>query len=239
MELHMDGIHILNLTVPGLDSWPALGIMLDTSIDPGTLVAPVADADACVSPALEWSHEWLIDYIIVRQYRSNVHQEGGVQITLGVAIPLAAAALGIILCLILLRRARRRRIERTMSKLTIVASRASNPYLTAFEFTAEAADLLTNEWVRAMEIPLANVQTAEIVLGRGATSVVSKGVVDGLAGQPRLLDVAVKSVRDHSETVERRQLVQELKVMAKLNCHPNIVRLIGVALRGELLLVVE
>ncbi|XP_055329974.1 uncharacterized protein LOC129582487 [Paramacrobiotus metropolitanus] len=216
LELLMDGRRILNLTNPGVDSWPALGIALYECLDPETL-----DADACPGPSLQWSHEWLIDYIVVRQYRSKAQTIDVIQIKLGVAIPLATGAAVILLGLILLRRARQRRIKRPQSKLTLVAFSSSTPILTGFELTAEAADVLQNEWVRAMEIPLANLQTTEIVLGRGATSVVRKGVVEGLAGQPRPVEVGVKSARDQSDAEERRQLVKELEIMTKVNCHPK------------------
>ncbi|XP_055329926.1 myoblast growth factor receptor egl-15-like [Paramacrobiotus metropolitanus] len=232
MELHMDGQLILNLTVPGQDTWPARGISMSTIMLPGTLYP--TDTDACRNPSFERWKEFLIDYVIVRQYTNPGHTDKVIQISLGVALPLAAGASGI-LWLILLRLARQRRLKRTMSKCTLTTCTQSIPTVSAFEHAAEAADVLTNESVQAMEIPLANLQTTEIVLGRGATSVVRKGVVHELAGRSGPFAVAVKSVRNRSDAMENGQLVQELKIMTKVKWHPNIVRLVGVVLGGEAL----
>ncbi|XP_055357504.1 vascular endothelial growth factor receptor 1-like isoform X2 [Paramacrobiotus metropolitanus] len=235
MELFMDGSRIFNLTVVGLNDWPAVNIAMSASSE--------ITGNACPNLSIKASCELLVDYVTVRQYGSRpitTHPGDIIQVTVGVLIPTAVVASVIVTCL-LLRCARQRRIKRREG-LIVYPSATETPCdygLSALEFNGEAADVLANDRIKAMEIQLDTIQIASTVLGRGLTSVVRKGFVKASCMHSTTSEVAVKSVKDKSDPVEARQLIQELKIMAAVKSHPNILNLVGVVLKGELLLIVE
>ncbi|XP_055350356.1 receptor-type tyrosine-protein kinase FLT3-like [Paramacrobiotus metropolitanus] len=110
---------------------------------------------------------------------------------------------------------------------------------TPLERSADVQQLLNSESVKARETALQNLQISNMILGRGTTSIVKKGVATGLCGCSESIDVAVKTARDKSDPVENRQLLQELKIMAAMRHDEHILQLLGVVLQGDLLLVLE
>ncbi|XP_055329168.1 receptor-like tyrosine-protein kinase kin-16 [Paramacrobiotus metropolitanus] len=238
VELFLDDSRIINLTVPEPKDWPAMRFDMFTTSD--------IEESVCQNQSIKRSYELLIDYIIVRQYSSRPssgHSNGRIEVILGVILPVAVVASVTVSCF-LLWRARQRRTERAESKLNLTASLSvsevpSEYTMTVFDLSAEAANLHADARVRAMEISLLNLHITNMVLGRGLTSVIRKGLLRGRYHQSALTEVAVKSVRDDRDLMERRQLMQELRVLTTLDSHPNIVKLVGVVLKGELLVVTE
>ncbi|XP_055350354.1 tyrosine-protein kinase receptor ver-3-like [Paramacrobiotus metropolitanus] len=236
MELYMDDIRLFNLTVPGLENWPAMRIRLMIGFPDLPNLRSLSQERSPVT-----SYEFLVDYVIVVQQYSGLRTNSvTLRIALGVALPLTILVSGGFIYL-LVRRARCRRAKRrNIISKTVGLPRSSSHYdATTLERNAHVLQLLQSESVKAREITLQNLQITNIILGRGTTSVVRKGVATGLSGYSDPVGVAVKSARDTSDPVESRQLLQELKIMAAMPHHEHLLQLLGVVIRGDLLLVLE
>lgn len=91
-------------------------------------------------------------------------------------------------------------------------------------------------WVQGdwIELPRADVKLKE-KLGEGAFGEVYKGEVQ-IDGEK--LPCAVKKVKENATTLEKRDLLNELKIMVRVGDHPNVVSLVGACTRKEPILVV-
>ncbi|XP_055353310.1 platelet-derived growth factor receptor beta-like [Paramacrobiotus metropolitanus] len=160
---------------------------------------------------------------------------------LGTLVPIAAVAIIVALCWLRLKK--QHQGQSTMRKArwhphSLVKS------MVLHDLSSVHADLLLNDpalhgHVKILEISLAKVMISNTLLGRGATGIVWKGTVDGVYGHPGQLDVAIKSARRKHDTGCIRQLVQEMKIMTQAGRHLNIVNLLGVVTKGEVILLLE
>jgi len=93
----------------------------------------------------------------------------------------------------------------------------------------------TELWMRGdwREFPRSDIKLQE-KLGEGAFGEVYKGLVQ-IDGE--MTPCAVKKLKANATVVERRDLINELKIMVTVGEHPNIVSLIGACTRGEPILV--
>ncbi|XP_014203976.1 vascular endothelial growth factor receptor 1 [Copidosoma floridanum] len=80
-------------------------------------------------------------------------------------------------------------------------------------------------------------------LGKGHYGVVMKAKVFGINGKDQVTTVAVKTVKKNADETEIRALESELKIMAHLGKHLNVVNLLGACTKdiaeGQLLIIVE
>ncbi|OWA54961.1 putative Fibroblast growth factor receptor 2 [Hypsibius exemplaris] len=70
-------------------------------------------------------------------------------------------------------------------------------------------------------------RAANMVLGRGHFGIVRRGFVTNLHGQPGETVVAVKTLRNPEDAVQRTSLLNEIKIMSYVGRHLNVVNLLG------------
>ncbi|XP_055337298.1 vascular endothelial growth factor receptor 1-like [Paramacrobiotus metropolitanus] len=99
-------------------------------------------------------------------------------------------------------------------------------------------DLTLQNYMSTLEIPLASLEIGEI-LGEGEYGLVRKGTVKDFQGQSSPVPVAIKGVKDFDDLQQQNLLVQEMKIMTKAGRHLNIINLMGIVFKGEILLILE
>ncbi|XP_055349581.1 macrophage colony-stimulating factor 1 receptor 2-like isoform X2 [Paramacrobiotus metropolitanus] len=168
-----------------------------------------------------------------------------VRACLGAIIP--AAAIAVVICLVVIYR-KRRLSQNSMRKIFTITIRrrksAVSPIIPLHDLSAVQCDILqldpvVLQHIELLEIPLANLEITEKILGKGANGIVRKGVAKCLHGQPDVTEVAMKTAKNRSDSGQFRQLVQELRIMADAGRHLNIVNLLGVVMKGEMMLLME
>ncbi|KAK9888940.1 hypothetical protein WA026_001159 [Henosepilachna vigintioctopunctata] len=104
----------------------------------------------------------------------------------------------------------------------------------------DQAELLPYD--RKWEFPITNLKLGK-QLGAGAFGVVCKGQAKGIKPEEEITTVAVKMVKRNAEDSCMRALVSELKIMAHLGKHLNVLNLLGACTKNvtkkELLVIVE
>ena len=77
------------------------------------------------------------------------------------------------------------------------------------------------------------------MIGNGQYGLVHKGLVKGLHDQPQLTTVAIKTALPTSNHDVKLEFLEEMRIMAKVGRHLNIVNLLGVVYKGCCLLILE
>ncbi|XP_055328805.1 fibroblast growth factor receptor 3-like [Paramacrobiotus metropolitanus] len=204
---------------------------------------PGPPADTTIFPT-----RFFIDWVVVRQTPSMIATEGSVKndnsrtilaAVLGTLLPLAAVIIAVVLCIYWRRRQWRHGDMRKESIITLTDSLSSSAYRIYMLTGDDTANSAMQHYVSLLEIPSADLQISNFVLGNGEYGVVRKGLARGLRGQPRPTVVAVKSVKNDKDVDQIKQLFEEMKVMIKAGRHLNIVNLLGAIIKGDVLLLLE
>ncbi|XP_055347343.1 fibroblast growth factor receptor 3-like isoform X2 [Paramacrobiotus metropolitanus] len=244
-----DGREILNTTEP--NEIPSISMQLVMKLAVGGPFLSASHPDAStVFPA-----HFSIDYVVVRQYPNQTssltqtQQQGGdtsiLAPVLGSVITVVVLlACGAGICVTAWVRKRRRLYVGSMRKgssstdrSTLAGSEVNLAYIRTC--SGEVATALIN-YVRLLEVPLANIQMSNVILGKGEFGVVRKGLARlncSYVFNP--VEVAIKMVRDKNNPDHTRQLVEEIKMMSKAARHLNICNLLGIVLKGDILLLLE
>ncbi|OQV11449.1 Vascular endothelial growth factor receptor 1 [Hypsibius exemplaris] len=77
------------------------------------------------------------------------------------------------------------------------------------------------------EVPRDSIRLTGQVLGSGHFGIVRRGVVTNLHGQPGETVVAVKTLKNPKDALQRTSLVNEIKIMSYIGQHLNVVNLLG------------
>ncbi|XP_055347744.1 platelet-derived growth factor receptor alpha-like isoform X2 [Paramacrobiotus metropolitanus] len=245
---------IMHLELPNFKGFPALRIYL--TLAPNPLAYPEDDMMASYHRDIqaEPKDEWSFDYIAVcnstckpraPRLLMSVDEMNGVGehalwIALGVVIPISAVAL--IVCGIV--KNRKRLLRRDKMKPSV------NRFHGSFCLTGNLGGIQTGsfcldypveleKYVNLLEVPLAHVHITNEILGQGKTGVVCKGLARDLHGKFATMEVAVKTIRNAHDPRQIRQLTQEIEVMAHAGRHLNIINLLGIVVKGKLLLLME
>ncbi|XP_055327169.1 platelet-derived growth factor receptor alpha-like [Paramacrobiotus metropolitanus] len=193
---------------------------------------------------------YMIDYVVVRMY-SN----GSFFLALNDAdadgSPYLAPVLGCVITFVVLLFSggalgaivwRRRHVIKKLKTMEILAGGMRKDSMDNLAYSSvEKSEMnpAVMNYVRLLEVPLANIEMSNLVLGRGEFGVVWKGIANGLINVACPAEVAIKTARDKKNPRHVRQLMEEMAIMSKAGRHLNICNLIGVVLKGETLLLLE
>ncbi|XP_055350353.1 vascular endothelial growth factor receptor 1-like [Paramacrobiotus metropolitanus] len=236
---YVDDHWALNLTVPGLDTWPKMYLGLG-----------IMHTDGNTSAINETLHPFLIDSIVVRQplkrhlpISSTVQRGVVATVTLSTVIPAVVLAVALVSGYLMCRHRRRRLQHGDMLHFSRHLGCLQNTQFSCgFDTELLTMDVATERYVRQLEIPLAQLQLSDIVLNSSAAYIIRKGSVFRIHQQPdadSLIEIAVKSARSSTSTGQLRRLIHELEIMAKVGRHLNIVNLLGVVITGDIRMLLE
>ncbi|XP_055353159.1 uncharacterized protein LOC129599053 [Paramacrobiotus metropolitanus] len=236
-------------SVLGQDKVPAVAqqvvmnvaVKEDSADDPGSLT--------------RFPTEFLIDYVVVRQYDililSSVTsapitqvatpeptEPPGLVIGLGsLGGTLVVTAIGVLILFMCWKQ--RRRLKRgNMRKRTDTLPKTNCHRGQLVDADNEEVIPAIQQYIHLLEIPLANIQVWAIV-GKGKHGIVRKGVATGLRGQPLPTLVAIKTARNTTSPEQQRQIITEMKVLTQAGRHLNIINLLGAVVKGETHLLLE
>ncbi|XP_055329770.1 receptor-like tyrosine-protein kinase kin-16 [Paramacrobiotus metropolitanus] len=235
----VDDTMVSNDTVPGLSMWPRLFIVIALMNE-----AQYSQPDFPYKESEAPYQELLVDYVSVLQYTNATRSDTGfaAKVLLCSIIPVTFIALAVAFVWFLgkRKRAKHGNMEKVnlANGLHMMLSGLASPPLS--DTHANTVQLNSAQRTGCLEIPLARVQLdTDRILNESVICVVRKGFVQDLNGERSLTAVAAKSSKAAPKSSQRRQLDEEAEIMTVTGQHMNIIPLLGVVRKGDLLLLYE
>ncbi|XP_055357104.1 fibroblast growth factor receptor-like isoform X2 [Paramacrobiotus metropolitanus] len=240
LEWYVDERWALNLTVPGLSTWPTMYVRL--SIHPRL-------PENTTTANNNLPDEFRVDYVSVRQKRSpstDAVKLSAVPLTLGIVLPIVALTAAVVLCWLAFRRYKAKSFghyDGTFPQSTHFLSSTQRLHdISQLDYGLIVRDLTSHPRIRPLIIPSVGLQLAENILASTATNITRDGYAVGLCPPsqgPNARKVMVKSALLPNNPSHVRPLVRELETLANVGRHSNIIQALGAVLTDEVLILLE